>query len=30
MDCLASILWDAQMTGKMPDEKKYLEQLQKL
>lgn len=30
MDSLASILWDAQMTGKMPDEKKYLEKLWKL
>lgn len=27
MDCLASILWDAQTSGKMPDEKKYLEKL---
>lgn len=30
MDCLATILWDAQMSGKMPDEKKYLEKLLKL
>ncbi len=24
MDCLASMLWDAQTTGKMPDEHDYL------
>lgn len=30
MDCLASILWNAQTTGKMPDENHYLEMLLKL
>jgi hypothetical protein len=30
MDCLASILWDAQTVGKMPDEKVYLEMLLRL
>jgi len=27
MECLASVLWHAQMTGKMPDEREYLEKL---
>lgn len=30
MDCLAAILWDAETTGKMPDEKNYLEKLKSL
>jgi hypothetical protein len=30
MECLAQILWDAQRTGKMPEEQVYLEKLKKL
>lgn len=30
IDCLATILWDAQQNQTMPDEKKYLEKLREL
>ena len=30
MDCLGESLWDAQQSGKMPDEKAYMERLRKL
>lgn len=30
MDCLAQMIWQTQQSGKMPDEKVYLEQLQLL
>jgi hypothetical protein len=30
MDCLGESLWDAQQSGKVPDEKAYMERLRKL
>lgn len=30
MDCLGQMIWDAQQTGVMPDEKEYLQQLSQL
>ena len=30
LDCLGQILWEAQQSGKMPDEQEYLEKLRSL